>query len=287
MPASDFIVNRGSGPNLQPRILSQAGAFGSGTYSMNLAQMAEQPAAWIFENGPVPSMPNPATYYLLSAWYTPGNGLTANEIGIQDNHYTGDPNTGYLTFDIGAGSTEEMDGFTGSVVMTSQSIPPPFREFSWLSKKFTAAPNALIHCLLSVDANGTAELSFNGIPVPVDVVNAFNVPTGKSWNIAQWTFLAGQIGVILGDFWFTATNSYASAHDPAVAGKFIDGNGQPVYLGANGELPLGYQPALFFSAGGTVSSGGTLRTLPTQLPIALRCVPCAPVMVCGPGQPRK
>ncbi len=33
--------------------------------------------------------------------------------------------------------------------------------------------------------------------------------------------------------------------------NFIDGDGKWVYLGANGEIPTGTAPAMFFSGGGT------------------------------------
>ena len=290
MPASDFIINRGTGPNLPPIALNYAGTFGTGGYIMNLAQLAETNTSWQFESGAAPSMPNPATYFLFSVWLTAGDLPYGNGAGIVDLEMAPDPPTAYIPIDLGVSNTgaSPYNGFTSSGEILAPYVPPaPSKEFNWISNPLSPAPagNSLIHCLISVGADGTAETSFNGVPVSNNVTNMSpDAPLGGMWNIQNWVFNLGRIGVIFGDFWFTAPNSYASAHNPAVISKFIDSNGQPVFLGARGELPLGYPPALFFVPG---PADGTARTLPTQLPIALRCVPCAPVLVCGPGQPRK
>jgi hypothetical protein len=128
------------------------------------------------------------------------------------------------------------------------------------------------HYLISVDTNHPAgqkiaKASIDGVPVAVtitsDVSAAFNIgwsedatntilginPTrlpndGQRWNMA--------------DFWWT-TKEYVDATDPAVIAKFIDGDGKPVYLGANGELPTGTIPTVFFS-GNAANFGTNLGT---------------------------
>jgi len=71
------------------------------------------------------------------------------------------------------------------------------------------------------------------------------------------------------------TDEYLDISVEANRRKFIDGDGKPVYLGADGELPTGNQPSQFFSGetdtwhvnkgyGGGFTESGTLTTASTS-----------------------
>ena len=51
--------------------------------------------------------------------------------------------------------------------------------------------------------------------------------------------------VDIADLYFST--EYLDPHDPVTYSKFVDGNGNPVYLGADGSRPSGNQPVVFFS----------------------------------------
>jgi hypothetical protein len=83
----------------------------------------------------------------------------------------------------------------------------------------------------------------------------------------------------LGEIWFHMGTTSASFLDPTVEAnrrKFIDASGNAVPLGADGELPLGFQPLLYLPGRGAamaanVGSGGdfiveTGKALPADCP---------------------
>lgn len=130
------------------------------------------------------------------------------------------------------------------------------------------------HVIASVDCNHAAhaktafaKFALNGVAKTVlegsDTAGAFSV---------AWTIEAAYCGIEPGwaaggvhsweiaDLW-VGMGQYADASDPAVIEKFRDPvTGKPVYLGANGEVPTGTAPVMFFSGNGTTFGQPNLGT---------------------------
>lgn len=102
------------------------------------------------------------------------------------------------------------------------------------------------------------------------------------YTVAEYSLGGNTAGASLftGDFytlWFDATNNLNFATE-SVRRKFVDVNGVPVYLGANGELPTGTSPILFLGNNsgtdwannrGTATSSFTVNGTPIAATTAL------------------
>ena len=88
---------------------------------------------------------------------------------------------------------------------------------------------------------------FNGLPAVMDTAAG-----GSTMPSGTLTLLADSGGALLTqtarmtDMWMS--NLPLDFDDPEVVARFIDGGGNPVFLGANGELPLGGPPLVFMGS---------------------------------------
>ncbi len=97
----------------------------------------------------------------------------------------------------------------------------------------------------------TFAIAMDGSALPVDFTTfawTGNIPANTDDDAATLNLDSDR----LGDFWFAPTASYMPL-SPSLIAAFYRG-GLPVYLGADGSLPLGQQPALFFSTGSLPAS---------------------------------
>lgn len=129
------------------------------------------------------------------------------------------------------------------------------------------------HILFAIDLEGglTKELYINDIDVGMDLFTY--VDDFIDYTNGGWAF--GGVGVDnldadIADFWFDS-NTFLDISVEANRRKFIDANGNPVFLGTDGSLATGSAPDIFLSgdtatwhtnkgSGGGFTENGTLTT---------------------------
>lgn len=112
-------------------------------------------------------------------------------------------------------------------------------------------PGDMVNLLCSIDTVGQVmQMYVNDVEVPLTPTWFRSDPMGVP---PQWLLeLAGIVpgSVCVGDVWFANTASFFDLSVEANRRKFIDGSGNPVDLGATGQLPLsGTTPPMFLHCG--------------------------------------
>ena len=110
--------------------------------------------------------------------------------------------------------------------------------------------SGLIHVLMSWDTTaGVAHMYINDVDedtTPTVSAGTIDYVRGN-WGIGGGvTAGANKLNGDLGELWFSL-DTYMNLDDVRNRRKFIDENGDPVYLGANGELPTGTSPIVYCS----------------------------------------
>jgi hypothetical protein len=90
---------------------------------------------------------------------------------------------------------------------------------------------------------------------PFDIAFGPLLELGRAFNSPHGTTQGGLFGDI-SDVWI-APGQFVDFSQQSIRRKFIDANGKPVFLGANGELPTGTSPSIFLS--GDASSTGFVK----------------------------
>lgn len=143
------------------------------------------------------------------------------------------------------------------------NVPAPFRldlnnaDGGNTYRIFTPnAPNDVwFHILISAFTNATAGNKIAKIYVnDVDVTNTSDLVGPVVVPFNGQSFLIGTDGfgghdILDASDWWIANQSLLTGNDisEATRRKFISADGKPVYLGANGELPTGTAPLIYFS----------------------------------------
>ena len=151
---------------------------------------------------------------------------TAGDAAIRYQHQwkNGNPSAGWR---IQAGST------TSSNIGTLDTLDESFIKAEW--HHIRSARNG---SQWDVFIDGVGPQALNSVP------NANNIP----WDTLTLNLIAARNNIgargQYGDVWVYA-GQYLDFSIPSNLAKFIDTNGFPVFLGANGELPLGATPDIF------------------------------------------
>jgi hypothetical protein len=261
LPLTNWYINRGTGPDFDPTGQGITLTAGPVLGPMPTVTFGTAPSAFSFlpigDGSNIPEFPqyppDLASYLFMAMWIAAPN-LDAGNPTKGINVSTSGFSLGGLLWD---GTAHEPA--TGSV------IPTPLGPGGVLVGSETLIPSVTtpVLILMSVDAvNQVIECSINGVTASVTLNPSWTVAPGSLMNLAPAGFQLGVgDGSQLGDYWGTDTVAYESAIDPAVISKFIDGGGNPVFLGDHGEIPFGYEPVLYFSLQeGTPASGSMMQS---------------------------
>lgn len=180
---------------------------------------------------------NNETQITLSTW------VRFNSIGAWQDIFENNAGNLWLRLDTSGEIAFRIENSTNDPIIGSSN------------PNMTLSTGIWYHLLLSVD---TAAQNYHFYINDSDVT-----PAGHTWpnpgpiNLLTDYYVGGQGGTPdyldgdMAELWF-ATGTYLDFSAEANRRKFIDGSGNPVFLGADGSLPTGSQPD-FFLSGDTVS----------------------------------
>lgn len=170
----------------------------------------------------------------------------------------------WLRFTEAEGSVERIidvgDGVNGSNatikifrtltgVLSVRIFTDAYAQIISVTSTYIPAQEELFHLIFSIDTiGGVAYLYFN------DVDDSSGTPVGTpiGTSAVKWNILARHNGDgqkysgEIGDLW--VSDEFIDLSATANRRKFIDGSGNPVFLGNNGELPTGTAPPIFFGS---------------------------------------